>query len=426
MKNVHIGWGPVGMSKIGGPSRPKLQLNKINYTGEIGSGFKLEIISKYEEPPVWQSSNENVAIVDQDGSITLVNEGTAVITVTSGKLTGRCTIKVVLSAEQEFLRDIEEGNATLLESITKTVVISNDTEIKLNGNTLTGELFTEQNGEIVEGNTDSVAIWAKEGSNVEIEGVGEVRSQNATYSMAVWAQGGDVTIKGGSYYNEGDGCDLIYASAGGNVYIYGGEFHATGRSGQASGTQNAFSALNVKDADYKSGSSKIVVYGGKFYGFDPANNLSEGPNTNFVAEGYESKEVESGVWEVTKKPETPEEPETSKLNTSKIYYGTIPFSDYENVITEGLHQIDEDLILKSVNSGSVLLADLKADQLFEVSHKAGDIIVVLMANYNAYIKNPLGEDLFEFADANGMQEIEGFKLFGELANNTANTLIYVK
>lgn len=426
MKNVHIGWGPVGMSKIGGPSRPKLQLNKINYTGEIGSGFKLEIISKYEEPPVWQSSNKNVAVVDQDGNITLVNEGTAVITVTSGKLTGRCTIKVVLSAEQEFLRDIEEGNATLLESITKTVVISNDTEIKLNGNTLTGELFTEQNGEIVEGNTDSVAIWAKEGSNVEIEGVGEVRSQNATYSMAVWAQGGDVTIKGGSYYNEGDGCDLIYASAGGNVYIYGGEFHATGRSGQASGTQNAFSALNVKDADYKSGSSKIVVYGGKFYGFDPANNLSEGPNTNFVAEGYESKEVESGVWEVTKKPETPEEPETSKLNTSKIYYGTIPFSDYENVITEGLHQIDEDLILKSVNSGSVLLADLKADQLFEVSHKAGDILFVLMSNFNAYIKNPLGEDLYEFADANGMQEIEGFKLFGELANNTANTLIYVK
>ena len=426
MKNVHIGWGPVGMSKIGGPSRPKLQLNKINYTGELGSGFKLEIISKYEEPPVWQSSNEDVAVVDQDGNITLVNEGTAVITVTSGKLTGRCTIKVVLSAEQEFLRDIEEGNATLLESITKTVVISNDTEIKLNGNTLTGELFTEQNGEIVEGNTDSVAIWAKEGSNVEIEGVGEVRSQNATYSMAVWAQGGDVTIKGGSYYNEGDGCDLIYASAGGNVYIYGGEFHATGRSGQASGTQNAFSALNVKDADYKSGSSKIVVYGGKFYGFDPANNLSEGPNTNFVAEGYESKEVESGVWEVTKKPETPEEPETSKLNTSKIYYGTIPFSDYENVITEGLHQIDEDLILKSVNSGSVLLADLKPEQLFEVSHKAGDIMMVLMANYNAYIKNPLGEDLYEFADANGMQEIEGFKLFGELANNTANTLIYVK
>ena len=35
------------------------------------------------------------------------------------------------------------------------------------------------------------------------------------------------------------------------------------------------------------GTSKITVYGGRFYGFDPANNVSEGPNTNFVAEGYE-------------------------------------------------------------------------------------------------------------------------------------------
>jgi hypothetical protein len=124
------------------------------------------------------------------------------------------------------------------------------------------------------------------------------------------------------------------------------------------------------------------------------------------------------VWEVRKIK--------SQLDESKIYYGTIPFSDYENDITEGLHQIDEDLILKSINSGSVLLADLKADQLFEVSHKAGDILFVLMSNFNAYIKNPLGEDLYEFADANGLTNIKGFKLFGELAQNTANTLIYVK
>lgn len=426
MKNVHIGWGPVGMTTIKSSSKLKLTLNKINHTGVKDSKFKLEIISKYEETPVWQSSNERIAKVDQEGNVTLLNEGAAVITVTSGKLTGKCVIKVVLSAEQEFLRDIEEGNATLLQSINKTVVISNNVEIKLNNNTLTGELFTEQNGEIIEGNTDSVAIWAKAGSHVNITGNGEVRSQDAKYSMAVWAQGGTVIINGGKYYNEGDGCDLIYASAGGNVYIYGGEFHATGNSGNSPATKNKFSALNVKDSDYKSGVSKIVVYGGKFYGFDPANNVSEGPNTNFVAEGYQSIEVEPGVWEVVKKPETPDQPESSKLDSSKIYYGVISFNEYENVVTEGLHQIDEKLILKAVNSDNISLADLKPNQLFEISHKEGDIMIVLMSNFNAYIKNPLGEDLYEFADANGMTEIKGFKLFGELAQNTANTLVYVK
>ena len=112
--------------------------------------------------------------------------------------------------------------------------------------------------------------------------------------MAVWSDGGSVTINGGKFYNGGDGCDLIYASAGGNIKIYGGEFHATERSGDVPGTKNRFSALNLKD---KSGSS-ITVYGGTFYGFNPANNVSEGPNTNFVAEGYESKEISEGVWQV--------------------------------------------------------------------------------------------------------------------------------
>ena len=115
--------------------------------------------------------------------------------------------------------------------------------------------------------------------------------------MAVWANGGKVTIHGGTFVNGGDGCDLIYASNGGKVYIYGGEFKATERKGDESGTNNTHSALNIKDKDRKT--SEIVVYGGKFYGFDPANNLSEGPNTNFVAEGYKSVEISEGVWEVT-------------------------------------------------------------------------------------------------------------------------------
>ena len=52
--------------------------------------------------------------------------------------------------------------------------------------------------------------------------------------------------------------------------------------------------------------SKIVVYGGKFHNFNPADNKSEtaawrdaNPN-QFVAEGYISVEVEPNVWEVKK------------------------------------------------------------------------------------------------------------------------------
>lgn len=168
--------------------------------------------------------------------------------------------------------------------------------LNLNDKTMTAPLFAENNGEVAEGNSDSYAFWVKEDSMLTIEGEGDVKAQPATYSMAVWANGGNVTIKGGKFYNDGEGSDLIYASNGGKVYIYGGEFHPCKKQEGVDGTKDAYTALNIKDKDR--GISEIKVYGGKFYNFNPANNLSEGPNTNFVAEGYKAVEVEPNVWEV--------------------------------------------------------------------------------------------------------------------------------
>ncbi len=43
--------------------------------------------------------------------------------------------------------------------------------------------------------------------------------------------------------------------------------------------------------------------GGIFEGFNPADNTAEGANTNFLADGYASKEITYNgkqAWEVTK------------------------------------------------------------------------------------------------------------------------------
>lgn len=102
------------------------------------------------------------------------------------------------------------------------------------------------------------------------------------YSMAVWATGGKVVINDGIYRNETDGTergtDLIYASGDACIEINGGTFEAAKPEW----------TLNCRDADYKAGKAKIVVKGGRFYKFDPADCNCEGKHTNFVADGYKS------------------------------------------------------------------------------------------------------------------------------------------
>lgn len=176
------------------------------------------------------------------------------------------------------------------------IIIEGKVNVNLNGKKIIAPLFIESNGEVTSGSTDSYGFWVKNGE-LTIDGEGEIIAQEATYSMAVWANGGKVIIKNGKFYNNGNNSDLIYASNGSTVEIYGGEFHANKNEG-ASGTKNLYPALNIKDKDREN--TSILVYGGRFFGFDPSNNLSEGSNTNFVAEGYKSIEVEPNVWEVVK------------------------------------------------------------------------------------------------------------------------------
>ena len=183
----------------------------------------------------------------------------------------------------------------------ETIKIENKTTLKMgSGSSIIGPVFGsafDAEGNVTE--TDSYGLHVVNGGEITIEGDGVIEAQDATYSMAVWAQGGKVIINGGTFRNAGDGCDLIYVSAGGSVEIYGGEFHATANNGDEPATKNKYSALNIKDRDRDN--SSIVVYGGTFFGFDPSNNLSEGPNTNFVAEGYQSVKREGeDVWDVVK------------------------------------------------------------------------------------------------------------------------------
>ena len=100
--------------------------------------------------------------------------------------------------------------------------------------------------------------------------------------------GSRITINGGTYNSQSTTSPAVYVSAyngvntAGQVVINGGTF------GQA-GITNAF-LLNVLDRlrEGKDPREFIIVYGGTFINFDPANCASEGIPTNFVADGYQT------------------------------------------------------------------------------------------------------------------------------------------
>ena len=165
------------------------------------------------------------------------------------------------------------------------LLIKSDKVIDLNGHTLTAGVATKSTtkaqGKTTTTNEYSIAIRV-EGCNVTIKGEGTIKTKDAYYSIAVWAtEGAKVFIENGVFYNEGDGCELIYTSGTGVVNIFDGTFNATTKKGVEPGTNNYRSALNGKDTNGEPNWS-INVFGGKYLGFNPANNLSENPKINYI------------------------------------------------------------------------------------------------------------------------------------------------
>lgn len=172
-----------------------------------------------------------------------------------------------------------------------------------------GNFSFESNDMEMINNAPTGALVVVEGTGIVFEGEnGGVDTYSLTkanefdsalhYGGAISVRnGGDLTIKGGTYKSP---ATCIYVTNG-TCTIEGGFF-----VGQPDATQKTKSeaeteyyglpyrifTLNCSDGAYKNGTAKIIVKGGKFAGFDPAHNWAEGENTNFVAEGYKSVKLD--------------------------------------------------------------------------------------------------------------------------------------
>ena len=158
------------------------------------------------------------------------------------------------------------------------LVVAKDTTIDMNGKTIknTANIWT---GNGSDGNWSLIS--ARNGANLTITGNGTFKAkENDAFAVDV-QDGSTVTIENGTFIGN---MHAVYVYEG-TAVIEGGFFDIQQKSDIA-GKEYEF-VLNCYDANYKDNkSAKIIVTGGTFVNFNPANCQAEGPNTNFVPAGY--------------------------------------------------------------------------------------------------------------------------------------------
>ena len=273
-------------------------------------------------------NNQDAAIVEKiedDIFITPLQPGQAIFRVSKdGKYAEAKITFYTPSASINGVYYKTLGNAFKAAQNGDTIVLNNDTTesvwfsgtapreqdfaltFDLNGHTLTGSA------------SSSYALRVDYGEITVKDSVGTgVIQYGKDYAFLVGHLAGDypskLIIESGTFVGKTSvlqagqpgGSGANYKYYGGEVVINGGIFNTIPDVNEVYDSNGNFkyslNMLDMNESAYAGGiysPSSILVKGGEFYKFDPANNLAEGPNTNFVADGFKSEN--NGDWyEVT-------------------------------------------------------------------------------------------------------------------------------
>ena len=129
--------------------------------------------------------------------------------------------------------------------------------------------------------SDWSLLSVRENSSLTITSGAYIAKANDCYAIDV-QNGGHLVIEGGHYNGN---IHAVYVTEG-VAEIKGGTFEVQQKYPNAEKADEF--VLNCLDENYKNGTAKIIVTGGKFIGFNPGDCKAEGNGTNFVAPGYAS------------------------------------------------------------------------------------------------------------------------------------------
>lgn len=231
------------------------------------------------------------AITMSDGKCNITG-GTVSSTELNVILNSTSALKSSVSVTSNAVATLSDGysyaliGALACANADETITLTNDSELTTEA-TVTKNVTINLNGHNISSTQTALKITS---GTLTISGNGTVKGASANakgvtniFYPAVYANGGNIVINGGTYDDggvDGYGFPTIYADGSSSVTINNGTFKNCATS------DGKYWVLNTKDGS----SASIVVYGGEFYNFDPANNVNDGnpenQGTNYVADGY--------------------------------------------------------------------------------------------------------------------------------------------
>lgn len=183
------------------------------------------------------------------------------------------------------------GSATLSEDlvVNEPILVATGAEVTLdlNGKTVTNteDLWDEA--------TEKYSIFEVAGGALTLKGDGTVKAkENDCYALLV-SDGGHLIIEDGTYVGNIDALHVYEGLA----EIKGGSYSIQQLCSLTGHGPYDF-VLNCKNENYAAGKANIIVTGGSFQGFDPANAKSDDA-ASYLAPGYISVET-NGVWTVVR------------------------------------------------------------------------------------------------------------------------------
>lgn len=174
---------------------------------------------------------------------------------------------------------------------TLSVPAGKEVVIDLNGKTIssTADLWDVPNEF-----ANNWSLLSVKGGTLTIKGAGTLKAkENDCYAVDV-QDGGTVVIEDGTYVGN---IHAVYILKG-TAEIRGGKYSIQQTYPDAAKAYGF--VLNCYDANRKNGTAKILVSGGEFVKFNPADCAAEGEGTNFVIAGYKSVASGTDTWKVVK------------------------------------------------------------------------------------------------------------------------------